>query len=57
MPDWKYSAYPVAHAPGLESTQGLGLNIRDYVVEARQEDGGWTTVKRAMKQRKVRRTL
>jgi hypothetical protein len=55
MPEWNYNTYPLAYAPGLETTQGQGLHIRDYVVEARQEDSGWTTVKRAQKQRKVRK--
>jgi hypothetical protein len=54
---WTYEPCPLAFAPGLESTQGLGLNIRDYVYEIRQEDSGWTTVKRQSrsKQRKTRR--
>jgi hypothetical protein len=56
MPSWKYDTYPQAFAPGLEATQGLGLNIRDYVFETRQEDGGWTTVKRNNKKRKTNRS-
>ena len=55
MPSWIYSIYPQVHAPGLEFTQGLGVNIRDYVVEKREEDSGWTTVKHVSKLRKGRR--
>ena len=56
MPSWNYDTHAISHAPGLESTQGLGLKIRDYVVEVREEDSGWTTVKRSGgKQRKPRR--
>ena len=55
MPEWKYNTHAIAYAPGLESTQGLGLDMPMYVQEIRQEDGGWTTVTRNKKQRKVRK--
>jgi hypothetical protein len=55
MPEWKYDTHAIAYAPGLESTQGLGLDMPMYVQEIRLEDGGWITVSRRNKQRKVRR--
>jgi hypothetical protein len=54
MPSWSYNIYPIAYAPGLESTQGANLPM--YIQESRQEDGGWTTVARHQKkQRKLRK--
>ena len=56
MPSWSYNTYPVAFAPGLETTQGVDLPM--YVQEGRQEDSGWTTVaRRQKKQRKARKSI